>query len=130
MTEKSWDDSIDNLDFNSEEDNVVEHTEIKKPNTIPAEEITSKLKNKYELKLECVEYWANKIPISKSRREASIEDLERWSKIGKSNNGDKLETFADNNQNNCKLCRYTCKMRITLIKHVNTKHGHGYGEPQ
>ena len=59
MTEKSWDDLNDSLDFNSEEDNVVEHTEIEKPTTITEEEITSKLENRYEFKWEDVEYWAN-----------------------------------------------------------------------
>ena len=98
--------------------------------TIPEEKITSKIEYKYEFKWADVEYWVKKKPSSKSRRYAFIEDIERWSKIGKSKNEDQPETFANNNQNNCKLCSYTCKKRITLMKHVYTKHGHGYDEPE
>ena len=89
-----------------------------------------KLKYKYEFKWEDVGYWANKKPTSETRREASKEYLVRWSKIGKSNSEDENETFSEKVYKKCKLCSYTCKKRITLMQHVNTKHGHGHGEPE
>ena len=51
-----------------------------------------------------------------------------WSKIGKTTDEDKIETTDDKNQKKCIFCTYTCKKRITMMKH--TKHGHGHGEPE
>ena len=78
---------------------------------------------------EALEYWANK---SKSRtvtkREFSMDELERWSKIGNDENSEN-EVPGDKGARKYKLCSYTCKKRITMMKHVNTKHEHGHNEP-
>ena len=70
--------------------------------------IKTQPRNKYEFKLIDLEHRVNKTQDGK-RREAFIEDLERWSNNGKSNNEEK--NIAPNNKSEikCKFCSYNCK---------------------
>ena len=49
---------------------------------------TLKNQKKYEFEWEKVEYWASKKSVSSPIREVFIEELERWSKVGRSKEGD------------------------------------------
>ena len=92
------------------------------------EKPTNEFKNKIEVDLEELEYWANKKPASQQMREFSMEDLERWSNIGRNKRAEEVECYNKGEQRKCQFCKYTCIKRITMLKHVNSKHGHGHGE--
>ena len=86
--------------------------------------------SKYESNYEDIKYLNNKTSVSDAKRECSIESIENGSKIGKNKCEADAEEIGKKIEMNCKFCIYKCKKRVTLMIHVNTKHGHDHSEPE
>ena len=96
-------------------------------------------KRKTESRYEDLMYWVNKgknnnnlSPKDKTnKREFSVEDLKRWSNIGRSRSesmdvtSDEIKSPQNNKNGNnlkCEQCKYRCKRKQTMNKHLSTKH--------
>lgn len=94
----------------------IDTTEPQKRKSQKDKDVKQTLNELPGLRYEDVMHWADyKQPSEKkeSHREISIEDLER---------GSKHRTPKDDTNINCEVCDYICKKKLTMSKHMNTKH--------